>query len=116
MSEHHHQRALFEWADIAVGQHPELALLYAVPNGGYRTKSEAGRLRAEGVKAGVPDVCLPVARKGYHGAYWELKYGKGKPSAEQLRWHALLRQQGYYVNVCWDWVVVKQEILDYMKG
>lgn len=116
MSEHDHQRALFDWAAVAVNQHPELELLFAVPNGGYRTKAEAGRFRAEGVKSGVPDIVLPVPRKGYHGAFWELKYGRNKPSVEQLQWHASLRLMGYYVNVCWDWEVVKGEILDYLKG
>lgn len=56
------QQCLFRWAAFQSGRFPELALLYHVPNGGSRKKAEAGRFRAEGVKAGVPDLCLPVAR------------------------------------------------------
>lgn len=56
------QMTLFSWAAMQSGKYPELNLLYHVPNGGSRHKAEAGRLRAEGVKAGVPDLCLPVAR------------------------------------------------------
>lgn len=56
------QIALFEWATLQSGRFPELALLYHVPNGGSRNKIEAARLRAQGVKSGVPDLCLPVAR------------------------------------------------------
>ena len=58
------QQCLFRWAAFQSGRFPELALLYHVPNGGSRKKAEAGRFRAEGVKAGVPDLCLPVARGG----------------------------------------------------
>lgn len=63
------QQCLFRWAAFQSGRFPELALLYHVPNGGSRKKAEAGRFRAEGVKAGVPDLCLPVARGGFHGLY-----------------------------------------------
>ena len=61
MSEHLHQKALFEWADRMEGAWPELRLMYAIPNGGLRTKAQAGKLKAEGVKPGVPDIHLPVA-------------------------------------------------------
>lgn len=52
------QQCLFRWAAFQSGRFPELALLYHVPNGGSRKKAEAGRFRAEGVKAGVPDLCF----------------------------------------------------------
>ena len=63
-SEHQEQAALFRWAWFAQVKHPALALLYAIPNGGHRHKAVAARMKAEGVKAGVPDLCLPVARGG----------------------------------------------------
>lgn len=50
------QQLLFRWARFYVSKYPELALLYHIPNGGSRRKSEAGRFKAEGVKAGVPDL------------------------------------------------------------
>lgn len=71
------QMTLFSWAAMQSGKYPELNLLYHVPNDGSRHKAEAGRLRAEGVKAGVPDLCLPVARGQYHGLYIELKRQRG---------------------------------------
>lgn len=90
------QQCVFHWAAWARGQWPELNLLYHVPNGGYRNPSEAARFRAEGVKAGVPDLCLPVSRAGYHGLYIELKRKRGgKVSAEQNIWLDRLAQQGY---------------------
>ena len=56
------QKALFEWAGYMGGKHPELRFMYHVPNGGRRNAREAAMLKAEGVKAGVPDIVLPAAR------------------------------------------------------
>lgn len=55
---------LFTWAMWQQEGRPELKLLYHVPNGGKRDKRTATALRRQGVKAGVPDLCLPVARGG----------------------------------------------------
>ena len=57
------QATLFSWASMRTYWHPELNLMFHIPNGGKRSKAEAGRFRAEGVKSGVPDICLPVARR-----------------------------------------------------
>ena len=54
------QEALFQWAALHTPQEPKLALLYAVPNGELRSKATAAKLQKMGVKAGVPDMCLPV--------------------------------------------------------
>ena len=111
------QQALFRWADFMTGRHPELALLYHTPNGGSRSKAEAGRFKAEGVKSGVPDICLPVARAGYHGLYIELKRQRdSKTSANQKKWIADLQEQGYRAEVCKGWEPAAKAILDYMDG
>lgn len=51
-SESDEQICLFEWAEVMKGQIPELRLLFHIPNGGYRNKVTAARMKAEGVKAG----------------------------------------------------------------
>ena len=71
------QRVIFQWAAMETAACPELWLLYAIPNGGKRAIKTAIALKAQGVKSGVPDMCLPVARGGYHGLYIELKRQKG---------------------------------------
>jgi hypothetical protein len=113
-SEHAEQAALFRWAEFARARLPELALLYAVPNGGHRHKATAARLKAEGVKRGVPDVCLPVARDGAHGLYIELKAERGKATPEQLGWIRALRRQGYAACVCHGWEEARRVIEDYL--
>ncbi len=110
------QKALMEWAEIQSGKYPELDLLYHVPNGGSRRKAEAGRLRAEGVKSGVPDLCLPVARGGYHGLYVEMKRIEGgKVSENQATWLRRLAEEGYASYLCEGKAAAIRVIMDYLK-
>lgn len=116
-SEHQEQVALFEWAQLAQGRWPELSLLHAIPNGGQRSPRTAGMLKAEGVKPGVPDIFLPVARCGYHGLYIELKRRKGgRVSVEQRKWLVALEREGYCCRVCHGWDEARTEIERYMEG
>lgn len=95
------QQTVFQWARMSEGKHPELKLLHHIPNGGLRNKPVAVRMTAEGVRRGVPDMCLPAARGPYHGLYIELKRVKGgKVSPEQKEWIQGLREQGYCATVC----------------
>ncbi|SHI23728.1 VRR-NUC domain-containing protein [Sporobacter termitidis DSM 10068] len=111
------QQSLFQWADVMSCRYPEMRMLYHVPNGGYRNKSEAARLTAEGVRRGVPDVCLPVARGDYHGLYIELKRRKNSVvSEDQRRWINSLLEQGYQAQVCYGWIEAKEAVLKYLKG
>jgi hypothetical protein len=116
LGEHAEQAALFRWAEFARARLPELALLHAIPNGGHRHKATAARLKAEGVKRGVPDVCLPVARNGAHGLYIELKTERGKATPEQLGWIRALRRQGYVAEVCRGWESARSMIEHYLTA
>lgn len=110
------QTALFRWAGFMSGQFPEIEMLYHIPNGGSRNKIEAAHLKQQGVKAGVPDLCLPVSRGEYHGLYIELKYGKNKPTENQKRWINLLRSQNYKAEVAYGWEEASKIILEYLKS
>jgi hypothetical protein len=116
VSEHGAQVALFKTIGLLANQRPELALLFAVPNGGHRLVAVAKRMKAEGVRAGVPDMCLPVARGPHHGLFLEMKVGRNKPSADQLWWIEQLRAQGYYCQVCYDWTKAVEILIDYLDG
>mgnify|MGYP006935526872 CR=1 FL=1 len=100
-NEHGEQSAVIEWSATRQAALPELELLYAVPNGGLRHKAVAGRLKAEGVKSGVPDLCLPVARGGYHSLYIEMKTLAGSASEKQRQWIARLQREGHRAEVCY---------------
>ena len=50
--EHLVQKAICEYLDM------RKIFYFAIPNGGKRSMTEAGRFKAEGVKSGIPDLCL----------------------------------------------------------
>ena len=144
-TEHAHQRAFFAWLNAArLGgfryacghpcspdypdpkrpTQPELALFHAIPNGGMRDKITAGKLKAEGAKAGVLDTFLPVPKpysftpvpgdgsggEGvYCGLYVEFKepgrktHKNGGLSDEQVAFCDGVRAQGYCVRAAYTW-------------
>ena len=116
MSEHDEQKALFQWAEIAQIQRPELALMFAIPNGGHRLKAVAGKMKAEGVKPGVLDIFLPVPRGKYHGLFLEMKTQKGVLTKEQRWWRKVLQGYGYRVEVCRGWQAAAEVIEQYLGG
>ena len=116
LSESDEQIALFRWAQLSSAAHKELDLLYHIPNGGKRNAATAKRLKAEGVKPGVPDLCLPVARGGYHSLYIELKSGRNKPTENQKKWIEGLNEQKNLAVVCWGWLEASDTIMDYLYG
>lgn len=111
------QSRLFQWARMQQGHWPELQLLYHIPNGGSRHRLEAVHLKQQGVRAGVPDLCLPVARDGCHGLYVEMKRTKGgRVSPEQMGWMEALKAEGYMVAVCQGWEMASDVIVNYLRG
>lgn len=115
-SEHTEQVALFNWCKLMEQRHLQLALIFAIPNGGKRHISTAKRLKASGTKSGIPDIFLPVAnRHGKHGLWIELKVGKNKPTKNQLWWIHSLRAEGYAVEVCYSFQESQAAIINYLE-
>lgn len=84
-------------------QYPQYAqLLFSIPNGGKRNIITASRMKAEGQVAGVPDLMLAVARKGYHAMFIEMKAGKNKPSILQSQLIDHLTLQSYGVRIAYS--------------
>ena len=111
------QRALFQWAALAAAKWPELRSMYHVPNEGLRSGRAGARLKLEGMRAGVPDVCLPVPRGGYGALYIELKRTKGGSLSENQRtWIESLKMLGNKAVVCYGWEQARDEIERYLKG
>lgn len=116
-TEHDLQVALIAECDRRALHNPLWGMIFAIPNGGYRSKKVAGELKAEGVRAGVLDLFLPMARREYHGLFLELKVDDNKPSKEQLRFIERVRGQGFYATVVWDDLAKCLDILDwYLEG
>ena len=113
-TEHAHQAALFCMAAQNREIFPELEWMFAVPNGGERNKIVASKLKAEGVRAGVSDVLLPVSRHGYHGLFIEMKKPGGIASDKQLKFGAAMEVNGYKFVICYTWIEAWVEITDYM--
>lgn len=114
ITEAKHQERLMLWAAVHESEYPELKLLHHIPNGGKRNEKEAAHLKRQGVKAGVPDLCLPVARGGYHGLYIELKIQGNKPTEKQLEFIEALQNQGYKAIVCYGWEEAQIQIEYYL--
>jgi hypothetical protein len=115
-SEQGEQAALFKRAEAHYAEYPELRLMYSVPNGGSRHPAEAANLKRQGVKAGVPDIHLPIARCGYHSLYIEMKKHDGRESREQSDWRASLNKHGNLAVVCFSQDEAWQTLVDYLTN
>lgn len=77
-------------------------LHYAIPNGANVAPHHRSVLRSEGLSPGVPDLCIPLARRGYHALYIELKRadgGSGLSEAQEV-WIARLIAERYHAVCC----------------
>lgn len=64
--------------------------IFAIPNGGFRGKAQAGKLKAEGVSPGVPDLYVPAWR-----LWVEMKRESGGTlSPAQKEWRDYLQSIG----------------------
>lgn len=115
MSEHLEQVALFDLLRANESRHPEFKWIFAVPNGGSRHPAVAGKLKAEGVKRGVSDICIPIARQGFHGAFIEMKFGKNKLTPEQKAFHQFLQDGGYLTGVAYTSYEAQKVIEGYLE-
>lgn len=117
-SEEAQQTAYFCWISWQVEHTPDLKWAFAIPNGGLRDKITAGKLKAQGVKAGVPDVFIPVPKMfngvRYAGLWLELKKVNGVVSDAQRDWQAYLSNAGYAHRICVGYVAMRDATKLYM--
>lgn len=109
MSEDQLQAKFFQYV---WNKHPELRYcIWAVPNGGYRNKLEAAKLKATGMLAGVWDLHI-----FYRGKFYiiETKVGHNKLSDKQIKWRDVMLRHGAQAFVYYtfeDGVKIIEEIL-----
>ena len=109
--EHQTQCACVQWFRLA---YPKF-LIYSIPNARKVSKVQGARLVSEGVVSGLPDLHIPIAQKGFHGLYIELKNGKvGKVSDNQQTIMEKLQSEGYRCEVCRSFDEFKTIIDNYM--
>jgi len=90
-TEHEEQRDLVMW----FRQTYPGSRIFAIPNGGQRSRTTGAKLKVEGVSAGVPDLYIPKLR-----CWVEMKREKGGTvSPVQKDWIAYLESIGDTVIV-----------------
>jgi len=101
-TEHEEQRDFVQWFRRTF----PYVRIFAIPNGGARGASTAGRLKAEGVSRGVPDLFVP------EWSLWiEMKREKGgKLSPDQEDWIAYLGKIGHIVIVGYGFEDAKKKV------
>ena len=123
-SEHQIQTEVIQYCDtVLASKYPGYTVnghfaIYAVPNGGKRAKITGAMLKREGVRAGVPDLVMPIGKYSqslnykWSGLIIEMKKPKGRTSKEQREWLAFFEAQGYQTAVCFS----AQEAIDVIEG
>ena len=121
------QQAVIRWwkyAHRGLGVADE-RMLFSVPNGGQRNAVTGAILKAEGCRAGVPDLFLSVMRahptidKGERvrgGLFIEMKRLGGRSTEAQQQMQELLCAAGYTVAVCHSTDEAIRTIETYLKS
>jgi hypothetical protein len=108
------------WTYYARSKKIDETLLFHIPNGGLRNRATAGKLKAEGVRAGVSDYLLAMPRGTYHGLFLELKKGgpgieKGRATKEQLDFGEKVKAQGFAFTVACGTDEAVEKLLAYLR-
>lgn len=120
MSEHATQSSFVTWCKWNEGKYPALKLAFSIPNGAHLAGDARLRaikmrnLKAEGLRVGVPDWCLPVPRHSFSGLFIEFKHDKNKANSEQLEYIALLRSEGHRAVICYSVEEAIKEVENYL--
>lgn len=116
MSESREQQIIFEWASWQKNKYPGIEAMYHIANEGKRSASSGSRLKREGLKSGVSDICVPVAKCGYNNLYIELKSGKNRATKEQLDFISLINKYGGKALVVYEADNAIEVIKAYFEG
>ena len=99
-------------------QFPEIGkLLFAVPNGGARSRLEAAIMKGEGVTAGVADMLLLYPSGPYGCLCIEFKTEKkgSRQQPTQIEWQALTEKAGNKYVVCRSFDEFRDAVTEYLQ-
>ena len=109
------QRQCVAWFRLQYPKHAKL--LFAVPNGGGRSRVEAAIMKAEGVTAGVSDLILLEPRGGYGALCIEMKTGSksSRQSESQKEWQKATEEAGNRYVVVRSLEIFQAVVNEYMS-
>jgi len=107
------QQRVIKWCRASGGEYEKI---YSIPNEGKRTGKNGARMKAQGLLAGMPDLCLPVMRDGKGALYIEMKRQGEEPSDKQWAVINRLRRDGYAVQVCDSYEEALEALRRYVEG
>ena len=109
------QQNCVAWFRLQYPQHAPM--LFAVPNGGGRSRVEAAIMKAEGVTAGVADLILLEARGGFGSLCVEMKTcsRSSRQSPAQKEWQKHAEDNGNRYVVCRTFDDFRAVVTDYMR-
>lgn len=125
-SEHVEQVAFIDWcrwsARLQTDQRLREALewIHSIPNGAHVTKSQAAKLKAEGLTAGVHDLRVDYVPRDSSGAInscgliIEMKLPGRSYSAEQEAYRKFMHGQGFRCVLCRNWIEAAHSVVEYM--
>lgn len=105
------QQACVTWFRL---QHPT-KLLFAIPNGGQRSKVEAKIMMGEGVVPGVADLQLLFGNGQYFSLFIEMKAGKNTQTDDQKEFQAYCDRNKFKYVVCKSVDEFINEVNDYLN-
>jgi hypothetical protein len=108
LSEHYEQATFVAWFRQT---YPSVRI-FAIPNGGSRSRTQGAKLKLEGVTPGVPDLFIPA-----WNLWVEMKRSVGgRLSAEQKDWISYLQDVGHCAIVCAGCNDAQEKVRQFEKG
>ena len=108
------QQACVEWFRYKYPAYRKL--LFAIPNGGKRSKKLGGIMKKEGLTEGVADLFLSVPKFGRAGLYIEMKTPTGRQQKSQKDFQKDVIRVGYGYTICRSSKQFEEIVSQYMEA
>ena len=109
--EHDNQVLFFQWFRLA---HPAI-VAFAIPNAARRSPRQGAWMKAEGLCAGLPDICILHRTQNYGVLFIEMKALKSKLSPAQSAINDQIRNSGYCCKVARSFEEAKKIVEEYLS-